>query len=71
VEATIAKIECTLSQPACPAAPADQYLTPDIANVTITYFEGIASEDPMDAPRQIEAAIARIDAYYNDLGNGM
>jgi len=70
-EAAKAKIERTVSQLPQLAAQAEEYLTQEMANVTDSYFEGIASEDPMDAQKQIEEAIARMDAFYNDLGNRM
>jgi len=70
-EATQAKIEHTVSQLPQLAAQAKDYLTQEMVNVTDAYFEGIASEDPIDAQKQIEEAIARMDAFYNDLGNRM
>ncbi|PUU76521.1 hypothetical protein B9Z19DRAFT_1129630 [Tuber borchii] len=75
-EATKAKIERTVSQLPRLAAQADEYLAPEylapeMANVTDVYFDGIASEDPADAQKQIEEAIVRMDAFYNDLSNRM
>ena len=70
-EAAKAKIECTLSQLPLLPAQAEEYLTQEMANVTGSYFERIANEDPMDAQKQIEEAISRMDAFYNDLGNRM
>ena len=71
MEATIVKIVYTASQLPLLAVPATEYLTHEIASITVSYGEGIASEDPIDAQRQIEAPIAHIDAVYNDLGNRM
>jgi len=68
-EASKAKIERTVSQLPLLAAQAEEYLTQETANVTDSYFEGISSEDPVDAQKQLEEAIARMDAFCNDLGN--
>ncbi|PUU82661.1 hypothetical protein B9Z19DRAFT_1120438 [Tuber borchii] len=68
-EATKAKIESTVARLPRLAAQADEYLAQEMANVTDAYFDGIASEDTADAQKQIEEAIARLDAFYNDLGN--
>ena len=70
-ESVKAKIERTVSQLPLLAAQAEEYLTQEMAHVTDSYFEGIASEDQADAQKQIEEAIARMDAFYDDLGNRM
>lgn len=70
-EATKAKIERTVSQLPRLAAQTDEYLAQEMANVTDIYFDGIASEDPADAQKNIEEAIVRMDAFYNDLSNRM
>lgn len=70
-EAAKAKIECTLSQLPLLSAPAEEYLTQKMANVTRSYFKRIANEDQMDARKQIEEAISGMDAFSNDVGNRM
>ncbi|PWW75409.1 hypothetical protein C7212DRAFT_345394 [Tuber magnatum] len=70
-EARKAKIERTVSQLPRIAAQAEEYLTQEMANVEDAYFEGICSEDPAEAQKLIEEAVARIQAFFNDLGNRM
>jgi len=66
-----AKMECTLSPLLFLPAQAEDYLTQEMANFPGSYFERIANEDPMDAQKQIEEAISRMDTFYNDLSNRM
>ena len=70
-EATKAKIERSVSQLPQLAAQAYEYLAQEMVNVTDAYFDGTANEDEANAQKQIEEAIVRMDAFYNDLSYRM
>ncbi|RPA90101.1 hypothetical protein L873DRAFT_502970 [Choiromyces venosus 120613-1] len=63
------KIESMVSLLPHLAAHCVEYLTQEMQYVADAYSRGVTNEHPAEAQKQIEEAIARMEAFYNDVVN--